>query len=193
MSKYYINYSFSSGWGIECELLTPSQCKAKCPLIEVNDIIGGIWIPKDGVADPELVCNTLVQQARDMGVTVVENCAITKVVQTNGVVSRVETETGNTDCSYFVNCGGFWARKIGLLSEPVVKVPLHAAEHYYLHTAPIAGLDPMMPVVRDMDGNMYFRENNGRLLGGGFEAKAKPAFEDQDIPGKIFVYICSPL
>lgn len=177
--------SSPSGWGIESELLTPAQCKVKCPLIEVNDIIGGLWIPQDGVGDPELMCNTLVEQARSMGVTVVENCALTKVVQTDGAVSRVETETGHIECQFFVNCGGFWARKIGQLSEPCVKVPLHAAEHYYLHTAPIAGLDPMTPVVRDMDGRIYFRENDGRLLGGGFEDVAKPAFEDQAIPSKV--------
>lgn len=39
-------------------------------------------------------------------------------------------------------------------------------------------------VVRDQDGHIYFRENNGRLLAGGFEPIAKPAYEDGKIPGK---------
>lgn len=39
-------------------------------------------------------------------------------------------------------------------------------------------------VVRDQDGYIYFRENNGRLLAGGFEPVAKPAYEDGKIPGK---------
>lgn len=56
-------------------------------------------------------------------------------------------------------------------------------EHYYLHTQPIANLDPMIPVIRDLDGYIYFRENDGRLLAGGFEPVAKPAFEDGMIPG----------
>lgn len=38
-------------------------------------------------------------------------------------------------------------------------------------------------VVRDLDGYIYFRENNGKLLAGGFEPVAKPAFEDGKIPG----------
>lgn len=41
----------------------------------------------------------------------------------------------------------------------------------------------MTPVIRDLDGYVYFRENNGRLLAGGFEPVAKPAFEDGVIPG----------
>lgn len=119
------------------------------------------------------------------GVRIVENCTVQKVVQTNGKVSRVETNLGKIDCEYFVNCAGFWARGVGQLSEPYVKVPLHAVEHYYLHTKPIPGLDPLTPVVRDQDGYIYFRENNGRLLAGGFEPVAKPAFEDGKIPGII--------
>lgn len=56
-------------------------------------------------------------------------------------------------------------------------------EHYYLHTKPIPGLNPMTPVVRDLDGHVYFRENDRRILAGGFEPVAKPVFEDGLIPG----------
>jgi glycine/D-amino acid oxidase-like deaminating enzyme len=79
------------------------------------------------------------------GVQVVENCAVQQIMSRNGKVVAVDTSTGMVECQYFVNCGGFWARKIGKLSEPYVKVPLHACEHYYLHTKPIPGLDPMTP------------------------------------------------
>lgn len=65
----------------------------------------------------------------------------------------------------------------------LLQVPLHPVEHYYLHTKPITNLDPMTPVVRDLDGYIYFRENESRLLAGGFEPVAKPAFEDGIIPG----------
>lgn len=79
------------------------------------------------------------------GVQVVENCAVQQILSHNGRVAAVDTSRGMIECQYFVNCGGFWARKVGKLSEPFVKVPLHACEHYYLHTKPIPGLDPMMP------------------------------------------------
>ncbi|XP_060519985.1 pyruvate dehydrogenase phosphatase regulatory subunit, mitochondrial isoform X2 [Cylas formicarius] len=172
----------SVAWKIECELLTPDQCKQKCPLLKVDDLYGGLWIPGDGVGDAYQTCLTLVNEAKNMGVKVIENSTVKKVVQTQGKVSSVETNLGSINCEYFVNCGGFWARGIGQMSEPNIKVPLHAVEHYYLHTKPIPGLDPHTPVVRDQDGHIYFRENNGRLLAGGFEPVAKPAFEDGKIP-----------
>lgn len=46
-------------------------------------------------------------------------------------------------------------------------------------------------VVRDQDGHIYFRENNGRLLAGGFEPVAKPAFEDGKIPGRYINMVIS--
>ncbi|KAJ8922390.1 hypothetical protein NQ315_004335 [Exocentrus adspersus] len=169
-------------WKINCELLTPEQCKQKCPLISIDDIVGGLWIPEDGVGDPYEICMTIVNEAKAMGAKVVENCTVRKINQTNGKVTSVQTDLGDINCEYFVNCTGFWARGVGQLSEPNVKVPLHAVEHHYLHTKPIPGLDPMLPVVRDQDGYIYFRENNGRLLAGGFEPVAKPAYEDGRIP-----------
>lgn len=154
-------------------------------------MVGGLWLPSDGVGDPQLICKTLIQESMKMGVTVVEHCSITQVIQANRKVKAVKTSSGaTTECVYFVNCSGFWARGIGQLSEPYVKVPLHAAEHYYLHTKQIDGLDPMTPIVRDLDGQIYFRENNGAILAGGFELNAKPAYEDGIIPCKYtFVYI----
>lgn len=70
-----------------------------------------------------------------------EECTLTKVHQTNGKISGVETDLGPIACDYFVNCAGFWARSVGQLSEPYVKVPLHAVEHYYLHTQYIKGVE----------------------------------------------------
>ncbi|XP_044734678.1 pyruvate dehydrogenase phosphatase regulatory subunit, mitochondrial isoform X2 [Chrysoperla carnea] len=168
-------------WNIDCELVTPERCHELCPIIKVDDIEGALWIPGDGVGDPYKICVTLIKQAKMKDVKVIENCAVTRIIQENDEVVGVETEKGTIKCDYFVNCAGFWAREVGQLTEPYVKVPLHACEHYYLHTKPIPKLNPMTPVVRDLDGYIYFRENHGRLLAGGYEPNAKPAFEDGSI------------
>ncbi|XP_043585152.1 pyruvate dehydrogenase phosphatase regulatory subunit, mitochondrial [Bombus pyrosoma] len=168
---------------IECHLITPKQVQEICPLLRVDDLVGGLWIPGDGVGDPYQICLTLIGEAKKKGVKVFENCKVTKIITQNGRIAAVETTHGTIECEHFVNCAGFWARNVGKLSEPYVKVPLHPVEHYYLHTKSINGLDPMTPVIRDLDGYIYFRENNGSLLAGGFEPVAKPAFEDGTIPG----------
>lgn len=169
-------------WGIDCELLSPQQCSEKCPLIETNDILGGIWIEKDGVAHPKLICNALINEATRLGVVVIEKCRVNDISQKYDFVSAVKTDHGRIDCEYFVNCAGFWAHSIGQLSKPIVKIPLQAAEHYFLHTKPIENIDPMMPVIRDLDANIYIREVDGRILAGGFSRRTKPAFQNVTIP-----------
>ncbi|MBV8342803.1 MAG: FAD-dependent oxidoreductase, partial [Gammaproteobacteria bacterium] len=53
-------------------------------------------------------------------------------------------------------------------------VPLHAAEHFYIVTQPMAGLTPELPILRDADACSYFKEDTGKLLVGWFEPQAKP-------------------
>ncbi|XP_065214392.1 pyruvate dehydrogenase phosphatase regulatory subunit, mitochondrial [Planococcus citri] len=174
--------SQTESWGIECELVTPQQIEKICPMINSSDLKGGLWIPKDGTADPYKICLTLFKIAQSKGVKVFEDCAIQQVFSRDGHVRAIESTKGVIECDYFVNCGGIWARKIGQLSEPRVKVPVHPVEHYYLITKPIPGLDPLTPVVRDQDGYVYFREHDGCLLAGGYEPQAKPLFDDGKIP-----------
>lgn len=87
-------------WGIPCAILTPEQCKEKCPLIDTKDIIGGLWIPEDGVCDSQLICQTMIKEAMSMGVQVVEHCAVKKIRTTHNKVSQVETTGGTVDCKF---------------------------------------------------------------------------------------------
>ena len=159
---------------VECEIITDMDRLAEiCPLIRVDDLVGGLWVPNDGVANPFEICRGLAALSKDLGVRLVENCELQEVLTKNGSVSGVITSLGFIACENFVNTAGLWARKIGHLSRPRVQIPLHPAEHYYLHTKPVAGVSPDTPVVHDPDANVYIRENEGRFLGGGYEPKAK--------------------
>jgi glycine/D-amino acid oxidase-like deaminating enzyme len=71
-----------------------------------------------------------------------------------------------------VNCAGMWGREVARMAG--VSVPLHAAEHFYIVTEPMAGVTRDLPVLRDTDGYIYVREEVGGLLMGGFEPAAKP-------------------
>jgi 4-methylaminobutanoate oxidase (formaldehyde-forming) len=65
-----------------------------------------------------------------------------------------------------------WARELGRMSG--VTIPLHACEHMYIVTQPIAGVKPDLPVLRDPDGHVYVKEEVGGILMGGFDPWAKP-------------------
>lgn len=80
-----------------------------------------------------------------LGVQVIENCSVTGIRSEHRKVKVIETNLGAVESEFFVNCGGFWARHIGQLSKPTVKVPVHPVEHYYLQTKPVPNLDSMTP------------------------------------------------
>ena len=65
-----------------------------------------------------------------------------------------------------------WSHR--LAADCGVAVPLHAAEHFYIVTEPIAGLPGNLPVLRVQDECAYYKEDAGKLLVGCFEPVAKP-------------------
>ena len=87
-------------------------------------------------------------------------------------VTGVSTEFGDIAADYVVNCAGMWGRQVGAMAG--VSVPLHANEHFYIVTEPIAGLPRDLPVLRVPDEFTYFKEDAGKLLVGAFEPQAKP-------------------
>lgn len=121
MTQYRKMKSQSLAWGIECNLMSRDECQSMCPLIETEDIKGGLFIPKDGVVDKEKLRQVLLSEAVKRGVTLVENCQVEKILATDHRVSAVQTNLGTVECVYFVNAAGFWSRAIGQLSEPYVK------------------------------------------------------------------------
>lgn len=60
-------FFLARAWKIDCEILTPAQCQDKCPLLNVDDLYGGLWIPGDGVGDPYETCISLMAEAMKMG------------------------------------------------------------------------------------------------------------------------------
>ena len=138
-------------------------------------------MPGDGVANTQEICLALGVEAISKGVKIVEGCTVTKT-ETDQGKTRVTTDKGTIDCEFFVNSAGFWSRNIGGISSPRVSVPIYPCEHQQLHTKSVPDLTPDTPVVRDPDGKVYFRENDGRFLAGGYQTTSKPAFMEAELP-----------
>jgi glycine/D-amino acid oxidase-like deaminating enzyme/glycine cleavage system aminomethyltransferase T len=164
--------AMARSFGIEVDLLTPREALARWPILRIDDLQGALWFPADGKANPADLAMSLAKGARNMGVKIQEGVRVTGVSVEKGFVKGVETSTGPISCDIFVNCAGQWARELG--AKNGVNIPLHSAEHFYVVTEPIQGVYPMLPVMRDPDGFIYFKEEVGGLVMGGFEPVAKP-------------------
>ncbi|XP_077301849.1 pyruvate dehydrogenase phosphatase regulatory subunit, mitochondrial isoform X2 [Arctopsyche grandis] len=169
-------------WNIPCEIVTPQKCQEICPLIQTDDLYGGLWLHEDGVGDASRMCSTLLQVSKDSGLNIIENCSVVDVKTKGGKVTLVKTSAGDIECEYFVNCAGFCARNVGQMSQPNIKVPLYAAEQYYMVTEFQNNLSSSTPVVKDPDGYLYLKENKGNILIGGFQANAKAVTDSTTMP-----------
>ncbi len=164
--------AMARSFGIEVHPITPREAADKWPLMRTEDLQGALWFPQDGKANPADLTQSLAKGARNLGVRIVQRVKVTGVILRNQGISGVETTEGPISCDVLVNCTGQWARAFGALAG--VNVPLHSAEHFYIVTERIEGVHPMLPVMRDPDGYIYFKEEVGGLVMGGFEPAAKP-------------------
>ena len=164
--------SMARCFGVDVEVVTPAEAGRRWPLMRTDDLVGALWLPRDGRTNPIDTTLALAKGARQGGATVLENTPVTAIRVEHGRVAGVSTPRGEIGCEVLVNCAGMWAREVGRMAG--VTVPLHASEHFYIVTEPIPGVTPELPVLRDTDGYIYVREEVGGLLMGGFEPEAKP-------------------
>jgi heterotetrameric sarcosine oxidase gamma subunit len=167
-------------FGLECELITSEQAKERVPVMQVNDLVGAIWLPGDGKVNPTDLTLALAKGARLRGAIVVEHVRVLDVLTTDCVATGVRTDQGDIEADVVVNCAGQWAKAVGAMCG--VNVPLHSSEHFYIVTDPFDGVQRDYPVLRDPDGYTYFKEEVGGLVVGGFEPVAKPWVAPDQIP-----------
>jgi heterotetrameric sarcosine oxidase gamma subunit len=170
----------AGAYGMECHLLSPAEAAEHYPVMRVDDLVGAIWLPGDGTANPTDLTQTLAKGARQHGVRVFERTRVLGVTTERGRVTGVQTDAGDLEAEYVVNCAGQWAKAVGGLAG--VNVPLHSAEHFYVVTEPFDGIHPNLPILRDPDGYTYFKEEVGGLVVGGFEPEAKPWVAPDALP-----------
>ncbi|MGB1920737.1 MAG: FAD-dependent oxidoreductase, partial [Candidatus Puniceispirillaceae bacterium] len=164
--------AMARAFGVEIDEIGPSEIIDRYPHLNVEDAVGGVWLPKDGQADPVNITQALAKGARNYGVSIIQGVKVTDVHQRDGRVSGVMTDQGPIEADYVVNAGGMWAREIGAMAG--VAVPLHACEHFYIVTEGIADLTQNLPVLRVPDECAYYKEDAGKILLGAFEPHSKP-------------------
>ena len=168
--------AMANAQNVDCEELTPKQAGEKYPIMRTDDLVGAVWLPGDGKANPTDITQALAKGARNGGVRIFEKTRVTAIDTKDGRVTGVQTTEGPITAEIVVNCAGQWARQLGRMVG--VTVPLYSCEHMYIVTEKMEGVPRDLPVMRDPDGYIYFKEEVGGLLMGGFEPDAKPWNKD---------------
>jgi glycine cleavage system aminomethyltransferase T/glycine/D-amino acid oxidase-like deaminating enzyme len=166
--------AFQRYLGLEVEEIGPKEMSDLFPWAKTDDLLSGFYVPGDGRVNPVDLTQSLARGAKNLGVRIVEGVRVEDVlVSTGGIgaVTGVRVEGGDViEAEYVVNCTGMWARE--LAEKSGVVVPNQAAEHYYLITDTIDGLDPNAPIFEDPAAHGYYREEGGGMMVGLFEPRA---------------------
>ena len=159
-------------FNVPMDLVTPSEALKMFPIMNIDGVVGAAFTPNDGVIDPTGLTNALAAGAKNRGARIFSDTNVEKINLKNGRVHEVVTNKGTIQTEIVVNASGQWGREIGKmvgLSLPVVPMA-----HLYLITKPIEGVQHDFPTLRDPDLLVYWREEVGGLVTGGYERNPAP-------------------
>ena len=175
MQEYFRQKSMSKIFDLNIDLIDRNKFKSLYPIAKYKDVIGGLYIPEDGQADPQILTQTIALAAKKAGVRIFEKCKLEKILKRGNQIRGVKTNKGKIDCEYVVLCAGMWSRQIGEAAG--VSVPLYPNEHFYMITENYKDLPDSLPTFRDPDTFLYMREYHKKIMIGIFEPNAKNAFK----------------
>ena len=173
-----------AGWaktfGLPLELISAEEARERFPLMSADGVIGASWLPTDGYLDPSRLTYALADGARRGGCRIHTRTRVTGIDVRDGAVRGVRTDRGDVECEVVVNAGGMYAAEIGRLAG--VRVPVVPMAHEYLVTQPFRDRGgEHLPTLRDPDHLIYFREEGGGLVMGGYERSSAPWAVDRGL------------
>lgn len=164
------------GWAktfnLDLKEISPREAQDLFPLMDLDGVVGACYMASDGQVDPSQLAQALAAGARRGGVKIFTHTRVIGISTKGGRVTHVLTDKGSIECEIVVNCGGMFAPEIGRLVD--VRIPIIPMSHQYLITENFmpAGVD-LLPSLRDPDLLIYFRQEVGGLLMGGYERQSR--------------------
>uniref|UniRef100_A0A4W3JQV9 Dimethylglycine dehydrogenase, mitochondrial n=1 Tax=Callorhinchus milii TaxID=7868 RepID=A0A4W3JQV9_CALMI len=169
-----------ANWNVTQQfIIGPEKVQELFPLINIDKVLAGLHNPGDGHIDPYSLTMALAAGARHYGAELYYPAPVTDLTPRSDGTWDVETSNGVIRANRIVNCAGFWACEVGKmigLEHPLV--PVH---HQYIITSTIPevkALKQEIPVIRDLDGSYYLRQERDGLLFGPYEHQEKMKIQE---------------
>src|SRR3954465_5422479 len=172
----------AKSWGVDgCRLVTPAEIKELVPFVNEEILLGGFYTPSVAVVDSLRFGTVMRERAQSKGVQVFANTEVTGIDVEDGRVRRVRTSRGDIETDVVVVACGVWSPRIARMAG--ASIPLTPAVHQMIDVGPVprfltskTAVD--YPIVRDMDTNMYERQDGQGLEVGSYAHR--PILHDPD-------------
>ncbi|WP_433633652.1 NAD(P)/FAD-dependent oxidoreductase [Halomicrococcus sp. NG-SE-24] len=176
--QFQQNVQMQNELGVDTELLTPEQASEQCPGLLTDQFTAATYNSTDGFADPNLAVQGYASAARETGVDIQTNTAVTDVLTNGNTVIGVETADGVLSADFVVNTAGAWAARIGEMAS--VELPIRPRRRQIAVVEPSKPVAEDVPLTINLETGSYFRpERDGAaLVGGYFDAEDPDADAD---------------
>lgn len=151
-------------------LISADEVARLCPLMDVSGIHGAMFDEIEGHLDASGTTHAYAAAARQRGAEIVLHNRVLELLPRAGGGWSVVTEQGTVTADHVVNAAGLWAKQVGRMAG--VDLPVTPMEHHYLVTEPlpeVAALTRELPMMMDLEGYTYARQEQGGLLLGVYE------------------------
>jgi glycine cleavage system aminomethyltransferase T/glycine/D-amino acid oxidase-like deaminating enzyme len=176
----------AKAWGVEpVSLLSPAEVKALVPFIDDAVIVGGFHSPGVAVVDSLRAGTLMREEAQRAGaLTVAANTEVLGIDVERGRVRRIRTTAGDVETDTIVVACGVWSPKVARMAG--ASIPLTPAVHQMIDIGPVPRFERStthieFPIVRDMDTNMYERQDGSSLEIGSY-AHRPILYAPEEIP-----------
>lgn len=172
----------AASWGVQdAQLVDAEQCVRLAPLLDKNQVLGGLHTATDGLADAVRAGEAQARRAISRGAVFLARHTVTGVERHGAAVSGVRTQHGVLPADVVVCAAGFWGREVAELAE--TPLPLLPLAHQYATSAALPELRALRassgpeqrPILRHQDRDLYFREHDERLGIGSYAHRPLPA------------------
>ncbi len=160
-------HGWLSSWGVDARILTPQECLAQHPLLDQDQVLGGLLVGTDGLAKAVLAIEAQGVRATERGARFVAECEVLDVVTADGTVTGVATDRGDYPADVVVCCAGIWGQRVAAMVG--MTLPLTPLAHQLAWTSPVPALagqevEVARPILRHQDQDLYYRDDHDRLV-----------------------------
>ncbi|ETK31489.1 GcvT family protein [Microbispora sp. ATCC PTA-5024] len=175
-------HGWATAWGLEAHLLTPDECVERHSLLDAGRVLGGLFVPTDGLAKAVRAVDVQLTRARERGVRVLDRHEVLDIRVVDGRVASVFTSGGEIPADVVVCCAGIWGPRVARMVG--MTLPLTPLAHQLAWTGPVPGLhgqaeEAVRPILRHQDSDLYYRERFDRLGIGYYGHRPMPITADE--------------
>ncbi|MET0449299.1 MAG: FAD-dependent oxidoreductase [Aeromicrobium sp.] len=174
-----------AGWlhaaGIAAEVVGPQECLKLHDLLDVDQVLGGLHVPTDGLAKAVRAVAAQTARAASRGATLMPDTEVLEILSEDGKVTGVRTSAGDLDADVVVCCAGIWGQKVAGMTG--LELPITPLEHQLVSTTPVpaqAGQteELVRPILRHQGEDLYYRDDHDRQVIGWYGHRPIPVAVD---------------